>query len=80
MLKKYVKEFSNSELVYFIKDLKKNEKNYSNILNYSKNFRHLLSVVRETENMDFSEFVANLEFDIKEELFNRIYNNNIVIY
>lgn len=80
MIKNYVKSFTNSELIILIKDLKKNEKNFTNLLNYSKNFRYLLNLIREETEISFPNFIANLEFEIKEELFERIYKNKIIIY
>lgn len=80
MIKKYVQEFTNSELVDFVKDLKKNEKNLTNILEYSKNFRYLLNQIREEKEMSLQDFIGNLEYEIKQELFERIFRNKMIIY
>jgi hypothetical protein len=80
MLKKYVQNFTNSELVDFVKDLKKNEKNLTNLLEYSKNFRYLLNQMREEKEISLQDFIGNLEYDIKSELFERIHKNKIIIY
>jgi site-specific DNA-adenine methylase len=80
MLKNYIQNFTNSELVDFIKDLKKNEKNLTNLLEYSKNFRYLLSQVREEKEISLQDFIGNLEYDIKSELFDRINTKKIIIY
>jgi NAD-dependent DNA ligase len=80
MLKKYVQNFTNQELVEFVKDLKKNEKNSTNLLDYSKNFRYLLNQVREEKDISIQDFIVNLEYDIKSELFDRIFNKKIIIY
>lgn len=80
MIRKYINSFTNSELIHLVKDLKKNEKNLSNILNYSKNLRYLLKLIREETEISFPDFIANLEFEIKEELFERIYKNKIITY
>lgn len=80
MLKKYVQNFTNTELVDFVKDLKKNEKNLTNILEYSKNFRFLLSQVREEKEITIQDFIGNLEYEIKSELFERIHKNKMIIY
>lgn len=80
MIRKYVQEFTNSELVDFVKDLKKNEKNLTNILEYSKNFRYLLNQIREEKEMSLQDFIGNLEYEIKQELFERIFRNKMIIY
>lgn len=80
MIKKYVQEFTNSELVDFVKDLKKNEKNLTNILEYSKNFRYLLNQIREERDISIQDFIGNLEYEIKQELFERIFRNKMIIY
>jgi NAD-dependent DNA ligase len=80
MLKKYVQNFTNQELVEFVKDLKKNEKNSTNLLDYSKNFRYLLNQIREEKDISIQDFIVNLEYDIKSELFDRIFNKKIIIY
>jgi len=80
MLKKYVQNFTNQELVEFVKDLKKNEKKSTNLLDYSKNFRYLLNQIREEKDISIQDFIVNLEYDIKSELFDRIFNKKIIIY
>lgn len=80
MLKKYVQNFSNSELVDFVKDLKKNENNLTNLLEYSKNFRYLLNQIREEKNVTLQDFIGNLDYEIKSEIFNRINKNKMIIY
>jgi NAD-dependent DNA ligase len=80
MIKKYVQEFTNSELIDFVKDLKKNEKNLTNLLEYSKNFRYLLNQIREEKEISIQDFIGNLEYEIKQELFERIFRNKMIIY
>lgn len=80
MIKKYVQEFTNSELIDFVKDLKKNEKNLTNLLDYSKNFRYLLNQIREEKEISIQDFIGNLEYEIKQELFERIFRNKMIIY
>lgn len=80
MFRKYVQNFTNSELVDFVKDLKKNENNLTNLLEYSKNFRYLLNQIREEKEMSLQDFIGNLEYEIKQELFERIFKNKMIIY
>lgn len=80
MIKKYVQEFTNSELIDFVKDLKKNEKNLTNLFDYSKNFRYLLNQIREEKEISIQDFIGNLEYEIKQELFERIFRNKMIIY
>jgi NAD-dependent DNA ligase len=80
MIKKYVQEFTNSELVDFVKDLKKNEKNTTNLLEYSKNFRYLLNQIREEKDISIQDFIGNLEYEIKNEIFERIFRKKLIIY
>lgn len=80
MIRKYVQEFTNSELVEFVKDLKKNEKNTTNLLEYSKNFRYLLNQIREEKDISIQDFIGNLEYEIKNEIFERIFRKKLIIY
>lgn len=80
MIRKYVQEFTNSELVDFVKDLKKNEKNTTNLLEYSKNFRYLLNQIREEKDISIQDFIGNLEYEIKNEIFERIFRKKLIIY
>lgn len=80
MLKELVSNLSNTELTNLVKDLKKNEKNTTNVLDYSKNFRYLLSEIREVKEISLQDYIGNLDYDLKNEIVNRIVNKKMIIY
>lgn len=80
MLKELVSNLSNTELTNLVKDLKKNEKNNTNVLDYSKNFRYLLSEIREVKEISLQDYIGNLDYDLKNEIVNRIVNKKMIIY
>ena len=76
----YIKTSSNSELIELIKDLKNSEKNKNDIFKFSKNFRYLLSISRENNNINLQDFIAILDYQIKNEITERISKNKMIIY
>lgn len=80
MIRKYVELFTNSELVEFVKILKKNKNILNTDFKLPKNLIHLLNLVRDETEISFPDFIVNLEYEIKEELLDRIAGNKIIIY
>lgn len=80
MLKDYVEQFTNSELVDLVRNLKKNETNDTNLLEYSKNFRYLLNEIRAVKEITIKDYIVNLDNEIKNELVTRILEKKVIIY
>lgn len=76
----YIKNSTNSELIGFVKDLKNSEKNVSDIFKFSKNFRYLLNEYREHKEININDFIAVLDYELKNEILERIHKNKIIIY